>query len=98
ESRRIVNNNEIIDLVGYSNTPYFKMEKILVNDSITLRAEDCFYGIYILSGNGKLITSSSETPILSNDQYFVSSICNDFEIKAESTTMEIVRFWGQDLM
>lgn len=97
EDRRMVDGNEVVRLVGYSDTPYFRMEKILVHTSIMLNVESSFYGIYILSGNGKLIILDKEIPIMPNDQYFISTICDDFIIKAEGTAIEIIRFWGPQL-
>jgi mannose-6-phosphate isomerase class I len=73
------------------------MEKIIVNSSITIKADNSFYGIYIISGNGKLITSNDEIPVLPNDQYFISTICDDFTIKAEDNAIELIRFWGQEI-
>jgi mannose-6-phosphate isomerase len=89
--------NKKISLVNYHNTPCFKVEKLVVNSKMTLKADESFYGLYVVSGKGKLITSEKEMPINPNDQYFVSTICNDFTILSDGEPIEIVRFYGQQL-
>lgn len=97
EDRKNVNGNEFISLVGYPNTPCFKMEKIIVGSSITLRGDSSFYGIYVLSGNGRLISSNGEMPVQPNDQYFIPAICDDFTIETKGDEIELIRFWGQQI-
>jgi mannose-6-phosphate isomerase len=97
ENKKFVNGNEFISLVDYVNTPCFKMEKIIITNSITFNSDSCFYGLYILCGHGKLITAMGETPVSQNDQYYIATTCEDFKIEVQGEAIEMIRFWGQQL-
>ncbi|WP_058484911.1 type I phosphomannose isomerase catalytic subunit [Defluviitalea phaphyphila] len=94
ERKKKINDNELITLIDYENTECFKMEKIVVNSQIDLKGENEFYGIYILSGFGKLISINGERYINATDQYFIPSVCKEFTIKAKDKPIELIKFYG----
>ena len=74
-------------LIDYSDTDCFKLSELNIESEIVSEPEDTFYGLYILSGMGKIEENGSVTEIKAGDQLFVSAgtrakITADAKIKA----------------
>ena len=85
-------------LVGYEDTPYFQMEKITINKEYTFTAEESFYGLIVLSGEGTLVSlegeDGSSQKVEVTDQFFISPECKSFKIVARKEPLDIVKFNG----
>jgi mannose-6-phosphate isomerase len=73
----------VTQLVGYSDTPFFKMELITIpkGRGIVLH-EDVFSGIYILAGNGSMHHKEEEIAFCKGNQFFLPASGEDIFIKA----------------
>lgn len=93
-SEEIFEGYRLETLIGQDHTDYFKMEKLTINTEICLKSEAVFYGLFLISGQGELISSEGVISLVAADQLFVSSVCEDFTIKGLHGDLEIIRFYG----
>lgn len=73
-------------LIDHSDTDCFKLSELNIKDEETLEPEDTFYGLYILSGAGRITEDGDVTEIKTGDQLFVSA-----ETKAKITADEKIK-------
>ncbi|MBR6573176.1 MAG: mannose-6-phosphate isomerase [Clostridia bacterium] len=75
------------NIVGYDNTPMFRLEMLDIDGTETLKSDGVFSGIYVLEGEGEI----DGDPIKPGSQYFISSICENFRIDGK---LKLIRFYG----
>ena len=71
------------ELVGYRDTPCFKLISCEITDTYEYSPEDRFFGIYILSGSGVIKTITDKRHIQRGDQFFVPACSHPFKISAD---------------
>ena len=74
-------------IIGYDSTELFKLEMVNVQSEEVFESGGVFSGIYILEGNGYL----NDEIIKRGEQFFISAMCEKFEIKGN---LRFIRFWG----
>jgi mannose-6-phosphate isomerase len=85
-------------LVGYADTSCFRMEKLrLEHNTLPLSSDSSFFGLYVLRGEGEMVSYEGTSKLSCGDQYFVSPLCKDFVIEAKGGPLELIRFWGQQV-
>ena len=93
-------NEKITTLIGYDTTDLFELEKIDIpsKSSIDIPGSKSFSGLYILKGQGKLISKDSQVDINAPEQYFIPSKLGDWKIENTSeSNLEILHFKGPKL-
>lgn len=86
-----------IPLVGYEDTPCFRMEKLSVENIVTFDGEASFFGLYVLEGKGKMVSYGGISKVVPGNQFFVSPQCKRFTLEAEDKPLVLIRFWGQQI-
>ena len=84
-------------LVGYEDTPCFKMEQYTLEKGETkeFEEEEIFFCLYILSGKGVLKTETKEYPIERNSQFFVPAGDETYCItNTGDKPVEILKMYG----
>jgi mannose-6-phosphate isomerase len=92
-----IGGNRVTSLVGYEETPFFKMEllDIPANNKIKL-GEEKFLGLYVLSGSGTLSYKNERTDFCTGDQFFLPATGVVIDLKA-STPCKLLRFFGPEI-
>lgn len=86
------------ELVGYEDTPCFRMNRIEINGDLTFNGNDTFYGIYTLSGKGVLKTGSSRYELNPGMQFFVPANCERFSIeRVGDTVVSLIQAFGPQI-
>ena len=85
------------EVIGYGQTPCFRMERYDITGSCRFPESDRFSGLYILSGEGTLSSSEGSHPVKAGDQYFVPATSQDFTITAGNTPITLFRCFGPEL-
>ena len=80
-------------IIGYDTCPLFTLEEIVTSDSITLACPPVFSGLYILEGEGALISGDKSIEIAKAQQYFLPAGTEEFTLKAK-TPLRVMRFFG----
>lgn len=86
----------ITTLVGYRNTPLFRLDEVNVSD--TLLTVDCpprGSGIYVLEGAGTLSANGRSLPLKKTDQLFVPAGTGRFTLCAEAP-LRVLHFFGPE--
>jgi mannose-6-phosphate isomerase len=84
-------------LVGYGDTSCFRMEKLYVEDTLSLKPDSSFFGLYVLEGEGVMHSYQGEESLVPGNQFFVSPLCKDFTLEAKGGPLVLIRFWGQQV-
>jgi mannose-6-phosphate isomerase len=84
-------------LVGYGQTPCFRMERLVVTDRMELDGDRSFYGLYVLEGDGTLRDERKTEPAKPGDQFFVPAGCRPYVLEAGEKPLTLMRFWGQEV-
>lgn len=85
-------------LVGYWNTPLFKMSSLKVNTKLRIKANGVFSGIFVFAGKGRIISGGSSSPCIPGDQFFIPATIDELECVAEpGAPLEIFQFWGPEI-
>lgn len=71
------------ELIGYENTPCFKLEKWRIEGQRQLEKNGSFYGLYVLDGNGWIQSGETRTAIEKGSQFFVPAMCDEVCVQAE---------------
>ena len=74
-------------IIGYDSTELFKLAMVNIQSEEVFESGGVFSGIYILEGNGYL----NDEIIKPGEQFFISAMCEKFEIKGN---LRFIRFWG----
>lgn len=81
----------VTELIGYGDTPMFKMEMLEIHDTYTVNTNNAFSGLYVLENGGSL----NGEKVVQGDQFFLPADCEGFEIKSDGrTAMKVLRFYG----
>lgn len=74
----------ITTLVGYRNTPLFRLDEVNVSDTLTVDCPPRGSGIYVLEGAGTLSANGRSLPLKKTDQLFVPAGTGRFTLDAEA--------------
>lgn len=81
-------------MVGYEDTPCFRMESHTIVQEQILRTEKEFYCVYIEAGRGELEFENMKYPISRNAQFFIPANCGSYKIKVENDPIKLLKFYG----
>lgn len=81
----------VTQLLGYDRCPYFSMEELQVQTSLTLESRPDFYGLFVLSGRGSLRCGEKTLPLAAGDQLFVPGGTPGVTLSAG---LRLIRFSG----
>ncbi len=85
------------EVIGYAETPCFRMERYDVSGKVTIPASDVFSGLYVLCGGGCMKCDGTETKLEAGQQYFVPATSKPFTICAEpSHPITLFRCFGPE--
>ena len=85
----------ITTLVGYRNTPLFRLDEVNVSDTLTVDCPPCGSGIYVLEGAGTLSANGRSLPLKKTDQLFVPAGTGRFTLDAEAP-LRVLHFFGPE--
>lgn len=85
----------IEEIIGYEDSTCFRLDKITIFDSFFVGCQETFSGLYVISGQGMLITKTGKKKIEKGDQFFVPAYSVDMRIITEDIII-IFRFNGPD--
>jgi mannose-6-phosphate isomerase len=91
------NGNLRIPLVGHGDTSCFRMEKLYIENAMSLKPDSSFFGLYVLQGEGVMHSCQGEENLVAGNQFFVSPLCKDFTLEAKAGPLLLIRFWGQQV-
>ncbi len=84
----------VAELVGYDDTPMFKMEMIEVSDQYTVQPSEAFSGLYMLKNGGTL----NGEKVVQGDQFFVPADCEPFDITPNNgQILKVLRVYGPEI-
>lgn len=87
-----------IELIGYKQTPYFRMTQIEVNTNAEVQGEGVFSGLYILSGNATVITGEDHLSVKKGDQLFIPAKVSSFTIvNSGNEQVKALRLFGPEV-
>lgn len=69
------------ELIGYGDTPCFRMEELTVGDGLAFKGEGEFFCLYVLEGRVAMTSESGEYILDQNSQIFVPACCGKNIIK-----------------
>lgn len=95
EPKILISNEDykVEEIIGYDNTPCFKLEKIEVFRKTELKDLNNFSGLYILKGKGTISGDQYSIEINQGNQLFVPAGTTKAIINAEQTII-LFRFFG----
>ena len=83
------------ELLGYQNTPFFRMTQVDIKDELKISNNELFSGLYILSGHAEIIAGGSHQLVGKGEQFFIPATVTDFIIRNQGDqACEILRFFG----
>jgi len=85
------------EIIGYAQTPCFRMERYDITESCTFPESGHFTGLYILSGSGILTDDHGDHKLSGGDQFFVPATCHAFTITAKDSPITLFRCFGPEL-
>ena len=85
----------ITTLVGYRNTPLFRLDEVNVSDTLTVDCPPRGSGIYVLEGAGTLSANGRSLPLKKTDQLFVPAGTGRFTLDAEAP-LRVLHFFGPE--
>lgn len=83
------------ELVGSRETGCFRLERYDISGKCSMRTDDEFYGLYFLSGNGKLMCAERSVDVRGGDQFFVPAASGEFSVEADEP-ITVFRCFGPD--
>jgi len=87
-----------VELVGYQDTPCFKMNFLEVNDVMQTDNHDVFSGLFALAGAATITVNGMQQTIKQGEQYFVPAKVRELTLRnAGQETFKAVRCFGPDL-
>ncbi len=72
----------IQELVGYRDTPCFRLVRYDITTSIELATSGSFFGLYLFSGSGILTCGDHTENVVAGDQFFVPAISSPFRLES----------------
>ena len=89
----------VAKLVGYDRIPFFQLNEIQTDDSITVQRTGCFSGLYVLEGNGNLSCGEKTVPLNKTAQFFVPAGADDLQFSAlPGDRLRILQFFGPECL
>ena len=86
-------------LVGYQQTPCFRMTLIEVTDEFNIQGDGVFSGLYILSGTATITTGDVRQAVKKGDQLFIPAHVSSFSIVNDSDQpVKALRLFGPSLI
>ena len=93
--RQACEGGEAATLVGYEDTPMFRLDEIRVSGKLTIHGDEQFSGLYVLEGSGSCAAGGRESRLEKTAQFFVSANTGDMTFSADKGgTLRILRFRG----
>ena len=86
-----------IALLTYEDTPYFRLEKDVVEGCMPVAPAPQYHGFYVLSGQGTLRVSGREEKLFAGVQYFVPADAVPCEIVRGAEPLTILRYEGPQM-
>lgn len=91
--------NKEIELIGYTQTPCFRMTLIEVDNEVEIQGDGVFSGLYILSGNATINTGENRQTVKKGDQLFIPAQVSSFLIENnEDKAVKALRLFGPTLL
>jgi mannose-6-phosphate isomerase len=78
---KVEDGSKEVEIIGYSQTPFFRMTQVEVETEANIQCEGVFSGLYILSGSAALMTDGESKTVKKGDQLFVPAKVSFFTIK-----------------
>lgn len=86
------------EIVGYTDTPMFRMVSIEVTDTAELDSDGVFSGLYILSGSGSICCGTNIQTVNQGDQFFIPASSEPFLLKNKcSAPLQTIRCYGPQI-
>ena len=90
--------NKEIELIGYKQTPCFRMTLVEVDNKVEIQGDGVFSGLYILSGNATIETGEDRQTVKKGDQLFIPAQVSSFSIENnEDKAVIALRLFGPSL-
>ncbi len=87
------------ELIGYKNTPYFRMTLVEVQNGMVISGDGVFSGIYILSGHANIITDGESQLVNKGDQFFIPANVSSFTIQNHGKeALKAIRLFGPKIV
>lgn len=90
--------NDVRCLIGYEETPCFRMMEQIIRTTQSFSGEGEFVCLYVASGEGTLRCGDKTWSIGTDTQFFIPAECEDYIITAnDNTPIRLLRFYGPAL-
>jgi mannose-6-phosphate isomerase len=87
--------NKEIELIGYNNTPYFRMTLVEVENEVEVKGDGVFSGLYFLSGNATITTNGESQHAKKGNQFFIPADVSKFTIQNHGEeALKVLRLFG----
>lgn len=87
----------IISILGYETTPFFKLNSIIVNTTLTIDSQKTFSGLYVLQGSGRIVCEAGTTEISKGNQFFLPAAMGTFKLQADpENELKCLHFFGKE--
>ncbi len=85
-------------LIGYNSTPFFRMDEIRVNQTLTVDGGERFSGLYVLEGQGTMAANGRSAPVKKAQQYFVPAGAGSLTFTAEpENPLRLLHCFGAEI-
>lgn len=88
-------NASVTTLVGYEDTKFFAMRRLLVKGEMSVHAPN-FCALYVLNGKGELTCGDTVLSLCAPQQFFVPAGCSEWTLKSGEGTLEVLQFFGPE--
>ena len=83
------------EIIGYSRTPCFRLERYDISGSCTIPAGNVFCGLYIFGGTGHMVSDAGTQDIRPGMQFFVPAASESFSVTADGDApLTVFRCFG----
>ena len=89
--------NRRVALLFYGDTPYFRLEKDVVEGTMEVKAQPQFHGLYVLSGEGVIRFGNWEERLIPGTQYFVPADAETYTVACGSEPIVLLHYEGPKL-
>lgn len=87
------------ELIGYQQTPCFRMTLIEVDKEVTIEGDGVFSGLYILSGNAVIKAGGMEQYVKKGDQLFIPAKAVTLSVETTGkSSLKALRLFGPALV
>lgn len=93
------NDSREFELIGYQNTPYYRMTLIEAKSEIEINGDDVFSGLFIISGHATIVANGESQSIIKGEQFFIPANVSRFTIKNDGDEdFKALRFFGPKVL